>query len=205
MLWLVQTMMNLSVSTIRFVGRCGPRHWHRLAQLCLLYTLAPLNVYCGNPPDPGKSAKAPAFDQLAMAWLSDIHLQTQYSLEASPADHCIKGRKSTRGLYKMGLEMETDPGLGRAGCASPPRLVDQTLDFLQGLVAQSSRSTAAGDILLGPDGRDQAAATAFRDYPLPPIRTVLLTGDYTQLPENRDRNLMYARLWYPCMVARSPI
>ncbi|KAL8453264.1 hypothetical protein Emag_001996 [Eimeria magna] len=69
-----------------------------------------------------------------------------------------------RGVVQMAHAGETDPSLGRAGCDSPPALVDTALQFASALIAQSR------------EGRGDAGA-GLRVL-LPPAAALLLTGDY---------------------------
>lgn len=178
-------MRDLLASRTHPVGRCGPT--------ASLLPLALLLLYCATLPSASVSSpeglrgpeKVSSHGPLAVAWLTDIHLEQRYSARARPEDRCIEDGSPSSEVSNSVLEMETDPELGRAGCSSSPRLVDETLNFLQGLLAQS-RITAAWEQPAYSDRGMQSAASALRDYPLPPIETVLLTGDFVQYPKEGD-------------------
>ncbi|CDI86190.1 Acid sphingomyelinase-like phosphodiesterase 3b, related [Eimeria praecox] len=165
--------------------------WRSLRLICLATSICGLaapHAAWGDGTSFGV-AKEP-FKRLAMAWVSDIHLQPYYSTLAHPKERCGTQKEepveSTDSTGRKYLEMEAGPEFGRAGCGSSPRLFNETLNFLNDLVTQSHAETAAHRI--APSSTASAAQTAFNHYPLPPITTVLLTGDYVHSRKNVDSN-----------------
>lgn len=114
---------------------------------------------------------------VAVAWVSDLHLQPSYYSTGSPEEKCAGGEHSEIDSSDVYREMETQVEFGRLGCPSSPLLVDEALGFLQGLVALS-RSSSAGSSPASFNEDRSDAASAFQDYPLEPVQAVLLTGDY---------------------------
>ncbi|CDJ26855.1 uncharacterized protein EMH_0007460 [Eimeria mitis] len=170
--------------------------WASFRLLCLvtcIYELATSRAALGDVEHVEDPAADGSFRQLAIAWVSDIHLQPHYSMLAHPKERCGRRRgeptdspESPGGIY---LEVETGPELGRAGCGSSRILFDETLNFLNGLVIQSRAAAAAGNPTTSPTA-SSAPKTAFTHYPLPPINTILLTGDFAHARKDVDPNYL---------------
>lgn len=169
-------------------------NWALLGHLFLAWFFSPEFASCraavsGDAPFPGQATgKFPR--HLAVAWISDIHLQT----------HCFPGVHSTVGSGQQDingctpsdrlLHVETEPRLGRAGSPSTPRLLEESLRFVYGLVARSHFTGGEGESPAGLLDVAPAAMTAAEQYHLPPIQAILLTGDYAYSPKKNDQKLV---------------
>ncbi|CDJ50718.1 hypothetical protein, conserved [Eimeria brunetti] len=165
-----------------------------LSLLCLatcIGGIAKVDAELGDGAHFGDRTTEGAFRQLAIAWVSDVHLQPHYSTLVPPMERCGPQRheppESPESAQRAILEVETAPELGRAGCGSSRMLFDKTLSFLNGLVAHSHAAEAAGHPMASSTD-SSAAKTAFIHYPLPPINTILLTGDFAHSRKNADPN-----------------
>ena len=163
--------------------------WGSPKLICLvtcIYGFATLHAALGDGAYFGDLATEKPFSQLAIAWVSDVHLQPHSSMVAQEG----KALTQTPGAPgRKCLEMETCPALGVAGSGSSPRLFGETLDFLGGLVAQSHAAATAGHPTASSTA-SSAAEAAFLQYPLPPITTILLTVDYAHSRKNHAPNFL---------------
>ncbi|KAL8443264.1 hypothetical protein Emag_005989 [Eimeria magna] len=153
-------------------------------------------------------------DVLGVAWITDLHVQPNYSTEALPDVRCMKGKTSGSASKHSDFNsrMEPDLRIGRVGCPSPPLLAKEALSFLQGLVCTSTGcATSHQAQQMGAPSEKrapsqgglqnhslQAAEAAFRAHPLPPIKSVVLTGDYVYYPKNTEEEAVkdWAELLY---------
>ncbi|KAL8428438.1 hypothetical protein Efla_003254 [Eimeria flavescens] len=105
---------------------------------------------------------------------------------AAPAAAAAGGRGHMHVAAHAG---ETDPLLGRAGCDSPPALIETALHFASSLAAASQRS----------EGGWQGPV-------LPPTAAVLLTGDYAaHFSEGQTADRREAlRLWTSALLRHFP-
>ncbi|KAL8275891.1 hypothetical protein Esti_000153 [Eimeria stiedai] len=94
----------------------------------------------------------------------------------APPEAAAPAAVAGRGIVQMAHAGETDPMLGRAGCDSPPALVDTALQFASSLVTPAV--AAAPVVFAAESSKGRGDAGGGLSMLLPPAAAVLLTGDY---------------------------
>ncbi|KAL8435859.1 hypothetical protein ACSSS7_002147 [Eimeria intestinalis] len=163
---------------------------------CIYSTVHPRSAREQEAPDTGIEDPLAT---LGVAWITDLHVQPHYSTESHPDVRCMEGKSTGSSKHaEFNSCMESDLRIGRVGCPSPPLLATEALSFLHNLICSTTTcATTPQDQQRGAPDQEgalnpslQAAKAALRAHPLPPIKSVVLTGDYVYYPKNTEEELV---------------